>query len=46
MKRSIEIVVLIDALGWEFIKDRKFLNDEMPYRRPLDTVLGFSSGAC
>jgi hypothetical protein len=45
MKRSIEIVVLIDALGWEFIKDRRFLNEEMPYRRPLDTVLGFSSGA-
>jgi Type I phosphodiesterase / nucleotide pyrophosphatase len=45
MKRSIQIVVLIDALGWEYIKDRKFLNDVLPYRKPLDTVLGFSSGA-
>lgn len=39
------IFVLIDALGWEFIKDREFLNAELPFRRPLETVLGFSSGA-
>jgi hypothetical protein len=45
MKRSIQMVVLIDALGWELIKERKFLNDWLPIRRPLETVLGFSSGA-
>jgi hypothetical protein len=39
------VFVLIDALGWEFVKGRQFLNAELPFRRPLETVLGFSSGA-
>lgn len=39
------VFVLIDALGWEFIKNRQFLNRELAFRRPLETVLGFSSGA-
>lgn len=43
--RSIQIVVLIDALGWSYIEGRRFLDDELPHRRPLRTVLGFSSGA-
>jgi hypothetical protein len=41
----LHVFVLIDALGWEIIKDRPFLNDELPFRRPLETVLGYSSGA-
>ncbi len=41
---SKQIFVLIDALGWEFLKAREFLN-ELLYRQPLKTVLGFSSGA-
>jgi len=41
----LSIVVLIDALGWQFIKDREFLDDMLTYRQPLRTVLGFSSGA-
>jgi len=41
----IHIFVLIDALGWEVVQNREFLNDILPYRRPLRTVLGFSSGA-
>jgi len=41
----VHLFVLIDALGWEYVKDRPFLNDLLPYRRPLKTVLGFSSGA-
>lgn len=43
--RTVHIFVLIDALGWEYIKDREFLKDLLPYRRALRTVLGFSSGA-
>lgn len=39
------IFVLIDALGWEIIKDRQFLDRELTVRKPLKTVLGFSSGA-
>ncbi|MGH7812723.1 MAG: alkaline phosphatase family protein [Candidatus Binataceae bacterium] len=39
------IFVLIDALGWEWIKNHPFLKDAAPYRRPLDSVLGFSTAA-
>jgi predicted AlkP superfamily pyrophosphatase or phosphodiesterase len=42
---GLHIFVLIDALGWEIIKNRQFLNDELPFRKPLETVLGYSSGA-
>ena len=44
-KRPLQIFVLIDALGWEVLKGRGFLEDLLTYRRPLRTVLGFSSGA-
>jgi type I phosphodiesterase/nucleotide pyrophosphatase len=44
-KSGIHLFVLIDALGWEYLKGRAFLDDLLPYRRPLRTVLGFSSGA-
>ncbi|MHB8384577.1 MAG: alkaline phosphatase family protein [Candidatus Binataceae bacterium] len=43
--RRLHIFVLIHALGWEIIKDRPFLNEELPFRKPLETVLGYSSGA-
>jgi type I phosphodiesterase/nucleotide pyrophosphatase len=39
------IFVLMDALGWEWIKDRPFLAGIAPYRRPLDSVLGYSTAA-
>jgi predicted AlkP superfamily pyrophosphatase or phosphodiesterase len=39
------IFVLIDALGWKYLEDQQFLGDVLPYRSPLKTVLGFSSGA-
>lgn len=42
---SIAVFVLIDALGWKYLEGRDFLNDWLPYRVPLRTVLGFSSGA-
>lgn len=41
----VHVFVLIDALGWEIIKDRPFLNAELPFRQPLKTVLGYSCGA-
>ena len=41
----ISVFVLVDALGWELIKDRPFLEDELPFRKPLETVFGFSSAA-
>lgn len=44
-KRPINIVVLIDALGWRYLENRTFLNAELPFRQSLQTILGFSSGA-
>jgi predicted AlkP superfamily pyrophosphatase or phosphodiesterase len=43
--RRLDVLVLIDALGWKFLEGREFLSDLLPYRQPLRTVLGFSSGA-
>ena len=39
------IVVLIDALGWTYVKDRAFLPEILTFRAEVQTVLGFSSGA-
>ncbi len=43
--RPLSLVVLIDALGWRYLENQSFLEHWLPYRRPLRTVLGFSSGA-
>ena len=43
--RKLAIFVLIDALGWCYLEGKDFLNDALPYRRGLRTILGFSSGA-
>jgi len=39
------IFILIDALGWSYLQDSNFLADLLPYRAPVQTILGFSSGA-
>jgi hypothetical protein len=44
-RRPLHLFVLIDALGWSYIEGRDFLNDILPHRQPLRTVLGYSSGA-
>jgi len=41
----VHVFVLVDALGWRVIEGRSFLEDLLPHRRPLRTVLGYSSGA-
>ncbi len=43
--RRLRIFVLIDALGWTYVEDSRFLADLLPYRSPLRTFLGYSSGA-
>lgn len=43
--RNLSVFVLIDALGWKYLEGRDFLSDLLPYRQPMRTVLGFSSGA-
>lgn len=45
MNQRLQVIALIDALGWEYIRERPFLDDVLSYRTPLQTVLGFSSGA-
>ncbi len=42
---KLSVVIFIDALGWEVLKGRRFLEEELPYRRKLKSVFGFSS-AC
>ena len=42
---KVSIVVFIDALGWEVLKNRRFLEEELPFRSKLRSVFGFSS-AC
>ena len=44
-RAGVSVFVLIDALGWSYLEGREFLDDLLPYRTPLRTVLGFSSGA-
>jgi len=43
--RPVSIFVLVDALGWDYIRNRPFLEDIAQYRGELKTILGFSSGA-
>jgi len=44
-RKRVHVFVLIDALGWLILEGQDFLQDLLPFRRPLRTVLGFSSGA-
>jgi len=45
MSTPLSIYVLVDALGWDLIKRRPFLDDVLTDRRWLVTILGYSSGA-
>jgi hypothetical protein len=45
MNNQLNLFVLIDALGWTYLQQHDFLCDILPYRCPLRTILGYSSGA-
>ena len=45
MKKDISIFMFIDALGWEIIKDKDFLEDILPYRYPALMQFGYSCTA-
>jgi Type I phosphodiesterase / nucleotide pyrophosphatase len=45
MSGPLSIYVLVDALGWEVLRGRPFLDDVLAERRWLATILGYSSGA-
>jgi hypothetical protein len=44
-EKPLRIFVLIDALGWKLLDGRTFLAAWLPFRKPLRTVLGYSSAA-
>jgi predicted AlkP superfamily pyrophosphatase or phosphodiesterase len=44
-KKVISIFMLIDALGWTYMKDADFMKDEAVVRKPVKSILGFSSAA-
>ncbi len=44
MKNAVNIFILIDALGWNYIKDRPFLSQIAVTKRRVKSILGFSSG--
>ncbi len=44
MKQRLDLFIMIDACGWEIIKDRpQFLSTLAPHRRKLESVFGYSS---
>jgi hypothetical protein len=43
--KRLSIVCFIDALGWEVLRGRRFLEERLPHRRKLRSTFGFSS-AC
>ncbi|WP_395745866.1 alkaline phosphatase family protein [Prosthecobacter sp.] len=44
MKQRLDLFIMIDACGWEIIKDRpQFLSALAPHRRKLESVFGYSS---
>ncbi|MBN2119579.1 MAG: glycosyltransferase [Candidatus Omnitrophica bacterium] len=43
-KHTISIFILIDALGWNYIKERPFLKDICAYRKKVKSTLGYSCG--
>ena len=42
---GVAIYVLVDALGWEILRRRSFLDDILVERHRVETILGYSSGA-
>jgi hypothetical protein len=43
--KTLSVVCFIDALGWEVLRGRSFLEERLPHRRKLRSTFGFSS-AC
>jgi len=43
--KKINVFMFIDAMGWEVLKDKGFLEDLLPYRYPVSMQFGYSSTA-
>ena len=42
-KRSLSLFIMVDACGWEIVKDNPFLQTLAPHRKRLESVFGYSS---
>ncbi|GAA5482031.1 alkaline phosphatase family protein [Haloferula sargassicola] len=42
MKDRLSLFIMIDACGWEIVKDLPFLEKVAPHRRKLESVFGYS----
>lgn len=45
MKPILPLFIMLDAAGWEILRERDFLAQDAPHRRQLESVFGYSS-AC
>lgn len=45
MKDTSKLIIILDSLGWDICEEYKFLSDIFKYRKPLRTILGYSSAA-
>lgn len=43
MKRSLSLFIMVDACGWEIVKNDPFLQRIAPHRHKLESVFGYSS---
>ena len=43
MKEKLSLFIMVDACGWEIVKDHPFLKNIAPHRRKLESVFGYSS---
>lgn len=43
MKDRLSLFIMVDACGWEIVKDQPFLKNLAPHRRRLESVFGYSS---
>lgn len=43
MKQRLSLYIMVDACGWEIVKNHSFLKELAPHRRKLESVFGYSS---
>lgn len=45
MDKKLTFVMFIDAFGWEVLNRNRFMEDDLPFRKRMDTVFGYSCTA-
>jgi hypothetical protein len=41
-KKSLDLFIFADALGWTLVQKRRFMEDLFPFRQPCETLFGYS----